>query len=55
MGVIGVSVLIVCVCGLLAGVVLAIASRVFVVNVDPRIEKIEAVLPGANCSGCGQA
>ncbi len=54
MSVIGVSVLIVCVCGLLAGVVLAIASRVFAVTVDPRIEKIEAVLPGANCSGCGQ-
>jgi Na+-translocating ferredoxin:NAD+ oxidoreductase RNF subunit RnfB len=54
MGIIGVSVLIVCVCGLLAGVALAIASRVFAVTVDPRIEKIEAVLPGANCSGCGQ-
>lgn len=53
MGIIGVSVLIVCVCGLLAGVVLAIASRVFAVTVDPRIDKIEAVLPGANCSGCG--
>lgn len=55
MGVIGVSVLIVCVCGLLAGVGLAIAARVFAVTVDPRIEKVEAVLPGANCSGCGQA
>jgi len=53
MGVIGVSILIVCVCGLIAGAVLAVASRAFAVKVDPRIEKIEAVLPGANCSGCG--
>jgi Na+-translocating ferredoxin:NAD+ oxidoreductase RNF subunit RnfB len=53
MSVIAVSVLIVCACGLLAGVGLAIAARVFAVTVDPRIEKVEAVLPGANCSGCG--
>ena len=55
MGVIGVSILIVCVCGLVAGAVLALASRAFAVKVDPRIEKIEEVLPGANCSGCGLA
>ncbi|AZR74864.1 RnfABCDGE type electron transport complex subunit B [Anoxybacter fermentans] len=32
---------------------LAIASKKFAVEVDPRIEQIEAVLPGANCGGCG--
>jgi len=53
MGTIAVSALILCVCGLLAGAALALASRAFAVQMDPRIEKIEAVLPGANCSGCG--
>ncbi|MBN1886164.1 MAG: RnfABCDGE type electron transport complex subunit B [Candidatus Krumholzibacteriota bacterium] len=33
--------------------VLAIAARVFAVDVDPRAEKIEEALPGANCGACG--
>ena len=37
------------------GVVLAVASKVFAVEVDERIEKITEVLPGANCGGCGYA
>ena len=32
---------------------LALASRIFAVKVDPRVEQIEEVLPGANCGGCG--
>ena len=40
---------------LLLGIVLAIASRVFHVDVDPRIEQVEELLPGANCGGCGLA
>ncbi len=32
---------------------LAIAARVFAVKVDPRVEMIEDLLPGANCGGCG--
>lgn len=39
--------------GLLCGIALAIASRVFAVKMDPRIETIEKALPGANCGGCG--
>lgn len=35
------------------GVILAIASRVFAVHADERIEKITELLPGANCGGCG--
>ncbi len=35
------------------GLLLFIASRAFAVKVDPRIEKINAALPGANCGGCG--
>ncbi|MCP4716748.1 MAG: Fe-S cluster domain-containing protein [Deltaproteobacteria bacterium] len=45
--------IILCICGLVAGAALAIASRVFAVETDPRIDKIESILPGANCSGCG--
>ncbi|PIE51689.1 electron transporter RnfB [Candidatus Fermentibacteria bacterium] len=39
--------------GLLLGLGLAFAARKFAVPRDPRMEAIEAVLPGANCGGCG--
>ena len=39
--------------GAISAVVLAIASRVFKVDEDPRIEAINEILPGANCGGCG--
>ena len=39
--------------GLLFGIGLAAASRVFAVQKDPRVEQIEGVLPGANCGACG--
>lgn len=39
--------------GLLIGVVLAAASKIFYVYVDPKIIAVEEVLPGANCGGCG--
>lgn len=39
--------------GILLGVILAIASRVFAVKADERIEAITEALPGANCGGCG--
>ena len=39
--------------GLLAGVGLAVASKVFYVYIDPQIIEIEEALPGANCGGCG--
>lgn len=35
------------------GIILALASRIFAVHVDERIEKIGELLPGANCGGCG--
>lgn len=37
------------------GIVLAVASKVFYVETDERIEKIKEHLPGANCGGCGYA
>ena len=39
--------------GLLFGAGLAVASRVFHVFKDPRVEQIEEALPGANCGACG--
>jgi len=34
-------------------IVLGWANRAFHVDLDPRVQKIEEVLPGANCGGCG--
>lgn len=42
-------------CGLLAGVLLTVASKFFFVKVDERIEKISESLPQANCGACGFA
>jgi formate dehydrogenase beta subunit len=39
--------------GLVVGVGLALASKIFYVWVDPRVEAIDEALPGANCGGCG--
>ena len=41
--------------GLIYGLVLAFASKKFYVEVDPKIEDIIEVLPGANCGACGMA
>ena len=41
--------------GLIFGLVLAVASKVFYVETDPRLEKLNDCLPGANCGGCGYA
>lgn len=39
--------------GLVAAVVLYVASKKFAVFEDPRIGQVAAVLPQANCGGCG--
>jgi len=39
--------------GVLFGASLAFASRRFSVKVDPRVQKIYEILPGANCGACG--
>ena len=41
--------------GLVFGLVLAVASKVFYVETDPRLEQLVEALPGANCGGCGYA
>ncbi len=39
--------------GFLAAMLLAVASKVFYVKEDPRIQSIKDALPGVNCGGCG--
>jgi len=39
--------------GVFVGVGLALASKIFYVWVDPKVEAISDALPGANCGGCG--
>ena len=41
--------------GLTFGLILAAASKVFYVETDPRLDKLNECLPGANCGGCGYA
>jgi formate dehydrogenase beta subunit len=41
--------------GLAASIMLAIASKIFYLWEDPRIERVEEALLGANCGGCGYA
>ncbi|NBC29568.1 MAG: RnfABCDGE type electron transport complex subunit B [Spirochaetes bacterium] len=39
--------------GLLFAIFLGFANRKFHVDTNPKIEQVEAVLPGVNCGGCG--
>lgn len=41
--------------GLLLAVILYMVAQKFKVEEDPRIDDVEALLPGANCGGCGYA
>jgi len=41
--------------GFIAATILAVASRVFYVEEDPRVAAVVDALPGANCGGCGYA
>jgi len=38
---------------LVFGGLLGFASKKFYVEVDPKVEQIQAILPGVNCGGCG--
>ena len=49
------AVIIVAAIGLIAGLGLSIASKVFAVPVDEKAEQIRECLPGANCGACGFA
>jgi formate dehydrogenase beta subunit len=39
--------------GVIIGIGLALASKIFYVYVDPMILAVDDALPGANCGGCG--
>ena len=41
--------------GLLLGFLIGFTAKRFAVQVDPRVEEIISLLPGANCGGCGYA
>ena len=41
--------------GAVCGLILSFASKIFYVYEDPRIAKVENLLAGANCGGCGYA
>lgn len=47
------SLIVLGVIGLIAGILLYVAAKKFHVYEDPRIGDVEALLPGANCGGCG--
>lgn len=49
------AVLIVGITGLVFGIILALASVIFAVKKDERIDQISEILPGANCGACGYA
>ena len=41
--------------GTILGFLLALASKKFKVEEDPRLEKVIEMLPGYNCGGCGES
>lgn len=41
--------------GLIAAILLTIASKIFAVHEDPRIQQVDDELPHANCGACGYA
>ncbi|MBC8006004.1 MAG: Fe-S cluster domain-containing protein [Verrucomicrobia bacterium] len=49
------TVLILSIIGILSAIILYFVAQKFKVFEDPRIDEIEATLPGANCGGCGYA
>lgn len=55
MNVIVTSLLVLGCIAMVAAVILYVVARKFAVQEDPRIDQVAAVLPGANCGGCGYA
>ncbi len=53
MSIIVTSIIVLGAIGILGAAVLYIVARRFHVQEDPRIDQVEALLPGANCGGCG--
>ena len=49
------AILLMLILGALLGCGLGIASKVFAVEVDERVEHVSSLLPNYNCGGCGYA
>ncbi len=47
------SIILLAVLGILIGILLGVAGKVFAVEVDERVVKVRECLPGNNCGGCG--
>ncbi|MFV0380373.1 MAG: (Fe-S)-binding protein [Anaerorhabdus sp.] len=47
------SILMMTIVGASLGTILGVASRVFYVEPDNRVEEVTDLLPGYNCGGCG--
>ena len=45
--------IVLCGIGLVMASLLAVGRKAFAVEVDPRQERIDEILPGVNCGGCG--
>lgn len=50
-----IPILLVCIVGIVAGLILTIAAKLMYVPVDERVTACTEALPGANCGGCGYA
>ncbi len=48
-----IALLVVAAVGIIAGIVLALASHFFAVEEDEAVSKVRETLPGANCGACG--
>ncbi len=55
MSVILLSIIVLGIIGIVGAAVLYVVANRFKVNEDPRIDEVEALLPGANCGGCGRS
>lgn len=55
MGLVIVCIIIMAILGGLFGLGLAVASRFFHVETDPRVDQVTEALPGINCGACGYA
>ena len=55
MNVIILSIIVLGIIGIVGAAVLYVVAQRFHVHEDPRIDQVEALLPGANCGGCGRS
>ena len=53
LGILVAAIVIMVLLGVAFGAILAYASKKFHVDIDPRVEQVMEVLPGANCGACG--